>query len=245
MQLKGFQLLALGLFLVGVTIPSTTGSASNSDSLTGVVTDAQKKPLNGVMITAFDSVEDKMITAFTKEGGRFKLPGLTKRDYKLRARLPGFEDEFTDVSFKSGSNPAVAFRLKPVANPKLQATSVDRIRLIKWPNDEARLNFRMACAYCHQVGTEGFRAPREKADWEVMVRDVMSTRIGLGAFRSLHKETQQALPGMLYETYKQGAEANWPAYTPPPAPSGDALNVVITEWPVGHPEHALMHDLEI
>jgi len=245
MPLKKSLLLAFSLFLLSLVIPSTTGSSPNNYSIAGTVTDQQKKSLSGVMITAFDAVEDKTITVFTKEGGRFKLPGLTSRDYKLRARLPGFEDELANVAYKSGSSAPVAFRLRPAANPKMQETSVDRIRLIKWPNDEARLNFRMACAYCHQVGTEGFRAPKQKADWDVMVRDVMSSRIGLGAFRLLHKETQQTLPGMLYETYKQGAEANWPAYTPPPAPSGDALNVVITEWPVGHENSALMHDLEI
>ncbi|HXU39960.1 MAG TPA: carboxypeptidase regulatory-like domain-containing protein [Blastocatellia bacterium] len=246
MSIKKLLLFGFSLFLLSLAIPSTTGSASNSYSIAGAVVDQQKKPLAGVMVTAFDSVEDKMITVFTKEGGRFKLPALTNREYKLRARLPGFEDEFKNVSHQPAAAMAlVSFQMKPAANPKMQETSVDRIRLIKWPNDEARLNFRMACAYCHQVGTEGFRAPKEKADWDVMVRDVMSSRIGLGAFRLLHKDTQQALPGMLYETYKQGAEANWPSYTPPPPASGDALNVVITEWPVGHENSALMHDLEI
>jgi hypothetical protein len=222
-----FLVLGFSLLLLSLVIHATTGNGANSHSITGAVVDQQKKPLSGVMVTAFDAVEDKMITVFTKDGGRFKVPGLTNRDYKLRARLPGFEDEFTNGAYKSGSNSPVSFHLKPAANPKMQETGVDRIRLIKWPNDEARLNFRMACAYCHQVDTEGFRAPKEKADWDVMVRDVMSSRIGLGAFRLLHKDTQQALPGMLYETYKQGAEANWPAYTPPPPASGDALNVVV------------------
>lgn len=246
MPIKKLLLFGFSLFLLGLAIPATTGSASNSYSIAGAVVDQQKKPLAGVMITAFDAVEDKMITVFTKEGGRFKLPALTNREYKLRARLPGFEDEFKNVAHQPVAAMAlVSFQMKPAVNPKMQETSVDRIRLIKWPNDEARLNFRMACAYCHQVGTEGFRAPKEKADWDVMVRDVMSSRIGLGAFRLLHKDTQQALPGMLYETYKQGSEANWPAYTTPPPPSGEALNVVITEWPVGHENSALMHDLEI
>jgi hypothetical protein len=119
----------------------------------------------------------------------------------------------------------------------MQATSVDRIRLIKWPSDEARLNFKMACAYCHQVGTEGFRAPQGKADWEVMVRDVMGSRTGFGSFRSLHKETQQALPGIFVRNLQARREVNWPAYTPPRA-IGRALNVVITEWPVGHANNA-------
>jgi virginiamycin B lyase len=245
MRLKKFLLLGLGFLVLSLASPANIDSAAKSHSIAGVVIDNQKKPLSGVMITAFDSVEDKMITVFAKEGGRFKLPGLADRDYKLRARLPGFEDEFTTVASGTSGNAALSFRLRPAANLRVQQSSVDRIRLIKWPNDEARLNFRMACAYCHQVGTDGFRALKEKSEWEVMIRDVMSSRIGLGAFRSLHKETQQTLPGMLYETYKQGSEANWPEYTPPPPPSGDALNVVITEWPVGHPDHALMHDLEI
>jgi len=157
MAIKKLLLLGFSLFLLS-TIPATTGSASNSYSITGAVIDQQKKPLPGVMITAFDSVEDKMITVFTKEGGRFKLPMLTNREYKLRARLPGFEDEFKNVAYQSVAAMAiVSFQMKPAVNPKMQETSVDRIRLIKWPNDEARLNFRMACAYCHQVGTEGFR----------------------------------------------------------------------------------------
>ena len=181
MSLKSVQPLGLSLFLLTLAIPTTTGRGANSYSITGAVTDQQKKAISGVMVTAFDAVEDKMITVFTREGGRFKLPGLTNRDYKVRVRLPGFEDDFTNVAYKSGASSPVSFHLKPAANPRMQETGVDRIRLIKWPTDEARLNFRMACAYCHQVGTEGFRAPKEKADWDVMVRDVMSSRIGLGA----------------------------------------------------------------
>src|SRR4030095_16099398 len=244
MSEKKWLSLSVCLVLLSLAGYETTSGGPNSYSITGLVSDQLKKPLSGVMITAYDSVGEKIITVFTQAGGRFKLPGLTRRDYKVRARLPGFEDELTSVALKTTSA-SLALVLKPAANPKMQETSVDRIRLIKWPNDEARLNFRMACAYCHQVGTEGFRAPKEKTDWDVMVREVMSTRIGLGAFRLLHKQTQETLPSLLYETYKRGAETAWPAYIPPPPPSGDALNVVITEWPVGHPNNALMHDLEL
>src|SRR5262245_42141878 len=235
-------LIAFGLLLVVLAIQTTKEAEANNYSISGDVTDQNKKALTGVMVTAFDAVENKSITVFSKHG-KFKLPGLTGRDYKLRARLPGFDDVFVSLPYRGDVVVSASIQMKPAANLKMQETGVDRIRLLKFPNDEARLNFRMACAYCHQVGTEGFRAPKEKADWETMVREVMSTRIGLGAFRLLHKQTQETLPGLLYETYKHGAETNWPSYTPPPAPSGDALNVVITEWPVGHENNALMHDL--
>jgi hypothetical protein len=69
MPLKRFQLLGLSLFLLSLAIPATTGSGANSYSITGAVSDQQKKPLSGVMITAFDAVEDKTITVFTKAVG--------------------------------------------------------------------------------------------------------------------------------------------------------------------------------
>ncbi|HLG16826.1 MAG TPA: carboxypeptidase regulatory-like domain-containing protein [Blastocatellia bacterium] len=246
MTLKNTLMIAGGILILSFFIsPTPIESSAVGYSISGTVTDQHKKPVSGAMITAFDAAENKMTTVFTKAGGRFKLPGLAQRDYKLRARLPGFEDDSINVPYKPGTSPDVALHLKPTANPKLQQTSVDRVRLIKWPNEAARLNFVMACAYCHQIGTEGFRGPKEKADWEVMVKQVMGGRTGFNSFRLLHKQTQDALPGMLHDTFKQGAEANWPAYTPPPPPSGEALNVVITEWPVGPENTALMHDLEI
>jgi len=145
MQPKKLLLFGVSLLWLSVALPSQTNSLSGSNSISGSVMDQHAKPLSGVMITAFDSVEDKMITVFTKERGTFRLPGLSNRGYKLRARLPGFDDEFTSVALSSGSRAPVALRLKPATNPKMQETSVDRIRLIKWPTDQARLNFRMAC----------------------------------------------------------------------------------------------------
>src|SRR5262245_12055173 len=159
MPLKKSLLLGASLFLLSLLLPTSNGARANSHSITGSVTDQNKKPLTGAMITAYDAVENKTISVFSKAGGRFRLGTLADRDYKVRVRLPGFEDEFINVVYKSTGSSPVSFRMKPVANSITQHTSVDRIRLIKWPNDAARLNFRMACAYCHQVGTEGFRAP--------------------------------------------------------------------------------------
>src|SRR5437762_13151949 len=101
MPLKRFTLLGFIFLTLIIATGASSGIGSGSSRISGVVTDQQKKPLSGVMITAFDSVEDKMITVFTKEGGRFKLPELTGRDYKLRARLLGFEDELKTIPYKS------------------------------------------------------------------------------------------------------------------------------------------------
>lgn len=238
-------LLLFGAFALCFYNTELIGNGATGHSIGGTVTDGQKRPVSGVMVTAFDVVENRMTTVYTRQDGSFSVPNLARRDHQLRSRRPGFEDETANVTYKPGVSARVSLSLKPAVNPRLQQTSLDRISLLKWPSEEARMNFRMACVYCHQVGTEGFRAPQEKADWDVMVRQVMASRIGFGSFNSLHKRTQETLPDMLYETYKKGAEANWPAYTAPPPPSGEALNAVITEWPIGPENYALMHDLEI
>src|SRR5215813_11525070 len=108
MPLKKILPIALCFLFLSMIAWETTGSGADSYSITGAVTDQQKKPLSGVMITAYDPVQEKAITVFTREGGRFKVPGLSKQDYKLRARLAGFEDEFTKVPYKP--TPSVAFQ---------------------------------------------------------------------------------------------------------------------------------------
>src|SRR5512143_510347 len=106
MRLKKCILFSISLLVLSLATPASTGDGANSYSIAGAVTDQLKRPLSGVMVTAFDAVEGKSITVFSRERGRFKLPGLTNRDYKLRARLAGFEDEFTNVAYKSaGSSP--------------------------------------------------------------------------------------------------------------------------------------------
>ncbi len=96
----------------------------------------------------------------------------------------------------------------------------------------------MMCVYCHQVGTEGFRSPEEPVDWEVMV-----TR--MDGFRGLYEHTQKTLVDKLLETYGLGAEEKWPAYTPPEAPKGEALQAEVSEWQMGKENDAMIHDLEV
>ncbi len=120
----------------------------------------------------------------------------------------------------------------------MQRPANDRLDLLKFEDEKDATNFRMMCVYCHQVGTEGFRSPEEPVDWEVMV-----TR--MDGFRGLYEHTQQNLVDKLLETYGVGAEEKWPAYTPPEAPKGEALEAEVSEWQMGKENDAMIHDLEV
>ncbi len=89
-----FSMLSLGLIVANL---STAQSAIPTATLKGHASDAKGQPLGGVMITAFDAQEEKSVSVFTRKDGSFSLPGLPPRDYSVRARLIGLEDQTVDV----------------------------------------------------------------------------------------------------------------------------------------------------
>ncbi|MBI1785905.1 carboxypeptidase regulatory-like domain-containing protein, partial [Candidatus Sumerlaeota bacterium] len=233
-----------GLALLG---GATAAWAENGHSLVikGSVADGAGKPMHGVMITAFDDKEEKNITVFSHDDGKFSLPGVPAHDLRVRARLVGMEDEYQELEAKDVGKAELKFTMKTAEEMQLQRRAFERVGLIPFPNAEQRMNFRMTCGYCHQLGSDGFRAPDQKVDWDVMVTQVMAGPDAQLAFRQLSKENKEFVPQALYDTFHQGAEEKWPAFTPPPAPDGADLDVIITEWPMGHEDAAMMHDLEV
>lgn len=236
----------LALAVGAIVWASGAWAAAPELVLKGTVSDPQGNPMHGVMVTATDEQLQRSVSAFTQDDGRFELAGLALREHTVRLRLTGFLDQYEDVG-PDQAGEMLAFRMQPAGGVdlQLQRTGTDRIGLLSWPSEQARLDFRMRCAYCHQIGTEGFRAPEKPVDWKVMLEEVMAGRVGQGSFRGLLKETQETLTEKLYETYHQGAEASWPTFSPPPPPSGEALAAVITEWPIGKQDDAMIHDLEL
>ncbi len=239
-----WRLGMLAVALTGWTLAAKTGCAAGEAVITGQAADAQGKPLHGVMISAFDSVEDKSTSVFTGNDGKFKLPPLPRRDYKLRARLLGLEDGTVDLAEDKLGEPQ-KFTMKPAEDLNAQRPSVDRINHVKFDNPQDRFTFRMTCGYCHQVGSEGFRAPEQLVDWKVMLTEVMAGPDGQQAFKTLPAHIKANLPDKLFNTFSEEAYSKWDQWTPPPAPEGEALDAIITEWPMGIENIAMMHDLEI
>jgi streptogramin lyase len=223
----------------------TVAQGALPGSLTGVVTDADGNPIRGAMVTAFDEEQSKGVTVSTDASGRYLLAGLEPGDKTVRARLIGFEDARSDVAGNAAGDVNLKLERATGAELERQRRGFERISLLDWASEEQRLDFVMRCAYCHQIGTEGFRAPEQPVDWQVMLEKVMAGQVGQGSFRALHKDTQKILTKKLYDTYHRGAEEQWPTFSPPPAPDGEALKAVVTEWQIGPQDNAMIHDLEL
>ena len=203
----------------------------------GRVTSATGGPLEGVMVTAYDEDLEMGTSVFTAADGKFELRGLRKTTHQVRVRRPGKLDEWVDDV--EPDSDALALTMEPATGEdlQLQRTAASAMGLMKWDSLRDKENFKMNCTYCHQAGTLGFRTPEKPVDWETMIRR-------MDGFGGLYKHTQRTIVKRLVDTYTLDAESRWPEYVPPPSPHGFAARVKITEWDIGNPMKAMVHDLE-
>jgi cytochrome c5 len=201
------------------------GAPAFAASLQGTVTDDAGNPLAGAMVSAIDTELNKSVTVFTDAEGKFEIKGLEDKAHDVRARLYGKDDALTesvDVAAAGG----VELALKPASNLNMQRTGDDLFSLVKWDSEEDKTNFKMQCAYCHQIGTIGFRTPEEPVDWETMVARMQG-------YGGLYEHTKTTLVKRLLDAYDDSAIADWPEWDVPPAPTGKSADVIIWEWDMG------------
>ncbi|MFP6583460.1 MAG: carboxypeptidase regulatory-like domain-containing protein [Candidatus Hydrogenedentota bacterium] len=214
-------------------------SGTQAADLRGAVFDESGSPLRGVMISAIDETASKSVSVFSSATGQFTIDGLKAQSYLLRARTIGKEDTFLPGVNPSAENPdGITFTMAPVDDINEQRRGDNLLDLLKFDNQKDKMNFKMSCTGCHQVGTEGFRAPEQPVDWETMISR-------MDGFGGLYKHTRDSLVTRLLNTYSEEAMTQWPEYTPPPQPDGDVLTARITEWDIGIENETNAHDLEI
>ncbi|SVE01780.1 uncharacterized protein METZ01_LOCUS454634, partial [marine metagenome] len=140
------------------------------ETITGRVVNQSGKSMHGVMVSAFDKGHRKIVSVFTQADGSYVIDGLRAVKHNLRARLMGQQDEWQD-NVKAGSSD-IRFRMKPATGDDLQdqRPASSGFSMLKFDNLRDKLNFKMMCSYCHQVGTVGFRSPEKPVDWETMLR---------------------------------------------------------------------------
>ena len=210
----------------------------DAGTISGRVVDRSGKAMEGVMVSAFDKGQRKITSVFSQADGSYAIDGLRAVKHNLRARLLGQEDEWRDKVKVGSAN--IKFRLKPATGDDLQdqRPASSGFSMLKFDNLRDKLNFKMMCSYCHQVGTVGFRSPEKPVDWETMLRR-------MDGFGGLYRHTQRTIVKRLMDTYKDDAIRKWPAFIPPPPPTGLAAKARITAWEIGKRFESSFHDLEL
>jgi putative heme-binding domain-containing protein len=227
-------------FLALLMICSPHGQAVEDSvhSIRGTVVDTSGTGVEGVMVSAVDDQHRKWTSVFTQKDGSFAIAGLRNVDHKLRTRLLGLADEWKSRVEVGSDDLVIQTRSAIGQELELQRTANSAFSMLKFDNPRDKMNFKMHCTYCHQVGTLGFRTPEQPVDWETMLRR-------MDGFGGLYPHTRETIIGRLRETYKDDAVEKWPAFVPPPAPTGMATAATITMWEMDELHQGSFHDLEV
>ena len=210
----------------------------DAETIRGKVIDQSDKPIEGVLVSAIDAEHRKWTSVFTQKDGAFEISGLRNIDHSIRTRLMGLADEWSS-GVAAGTHDMVV-QTRPAVGDELevQRPANSAFSLLGFGNPRDKLNFKMMCSYCHQIGTVGFRTPEKPVDWETMLRR-------MDGFGGLYSHTQDTIIERLMNTYKDDAVDKWPTFVPPPAPTGMATAATITMWEMDKPLQGSFHDLEI
>lgn len=211
---------------------------SCAETIRGKVVDQAGRAIEGVMVSAIDSEHRKWTSVFTQKDGSFEISGLRSTDHNIRTRLIGLADEWSSGIAAGTDDLVISTRAAAGEELELQRPASSAFSMLAFDNPRDRLNFKMNCSYCHQVGTLGFRTPEKPVDWETMIRR-------MDGFGGLYPHTQQTIIKRLMDTYKDDAVKSWPAFEPPPAPTGAAAAATITMWEMDKPLEGSFHDLEL
>ncbi|MGB0153891.1 MAG: PQQ-binding-like beta-propeller repeat protein [Verrucomicrobiales bacterium] len=225
---------------VGARIHREPGNITSgkTGTVAGSVSSQDGKPMGGVMVSAFDDSNRQSVSIFSQADGSFQIDKLHPADYRLRARIPGQRDHWVE-DVKLGDK-GIKITMEPATGKELeeQRPASDAFAQLKFDSPRDRLNFKMMCSYCHQIGTPGFRSPEEPVDWETMI-----TR--MDGFGGLYPHTKDTIVQRIIDTYKGEAVEAWPPYEPPPAPTGMVTQAKITAWELGDHYEGSFHDLEV
>ena len=84
--------------------------AAEAAVVAGTVTDADKHPIVGAMVSVRDDTRGFFETVYTDPGGRFSLTTTQEGDLELRARKLSFADATQPLHLDAGSSVALNLR---------------------------------------------------------------------------------------------------------------------------------------
>ena len=151
----------LGFIAVLLSGASAIASDPSGHSIGGRVVDSSGTGMEGVMVSAIDEQHRKWISVFTQKDGSFSISELRNIDHSIRTRLMGLADQW--FSGVAAGTEDMVIQTRPAIGEELelQRPANSAFSMLSFDHPHDKLNFKMMCAYCHQIGTVGFRTPEE------------------------------------------------------------------------------------
>jgi virginiamycin B lyase len=246
-----FLVTALVLVLSGVAGGSKGFSlpAQSGPRIRGTVKSADGKTLEGVTVSIQAPDSTMITTVFTNEKGVYVFPPLAKAaKYSLWAQAQGFQT--AEVEVNGQAQEVAALQMKPLKDIEKQMTGVEWMN--SFPDDtpaekREKKIVMSTCTGCHSLHfalQNRFDADGWNKIVTVMSKDSEGVQMRAGAVGSPQMNAYQSEIVAFLTKVRGPAPANY-TLKPLPRPTGEAAQVVITEYLMPRPEapeESLVHN---
>ena len=152
------------------------GTLAAAAGISGVVTTTDARPISGALVTLWNEAGNRKETVYTGADGRYALRTDFSGKLNLRVRTPYFKDVTKPLTVAAGdagaANAAVNFEIEKLSDPmELSNTLTASAHLgeVQWQDPDMRAAFVSECNYCHQMGNELTRTPKDEAGWRATI----------------------------------------------------------------------------
>jgi streptogramin lyase len=216
-------------------------SAPAMSALSGIVKSSDGKPLEGVGVSARGNGETFTTTVYTDESGRYSFPPMNSGQYKVWAQAVGFEASTAEAGLSAGAKKQVDLMLTSLNDFHKQLSGTEWAASLPedTPGDRRmKTVFINNCSGCHQVSFL-LQNRFDAAGWGAVIT-LMEKMLSIGY------APENATPNPVIHAYKQElaeylGRVRGPGTSPLnlkllPRPTGDAAQIVVTEYDLSRPD---------
>ena len=156
-----------------VAILLTVASPTKATTLYGAIATPKGTPVAGAMISLIDEKTNRKTTVYSDKKGRFAVKTLLTGAIDLRVRAPRFTDLMKKLDLKKDTQINLKLLVQPLTTPEQISDSLTasaHVTKLKWHNKKRKATFISQCHYCHQVGNEMTRQPRDEDEWGEIIK---------------------------------------------------------------------------
>lgn len=226
------SVIGLAVVLVWVGLPVVETANLPSTGLMGTVKSADGKVMEGVAISARANAETFSTSVYTDRDGQYYFPQISNGNYKVWAQAVGFEMAGGEVSYSSGRKIEQNFTLRPTSDFSKQLSGAEWAQSLPDSTPEDRRMKEVVFNNCTACHTAGFVLAKrfDEAGWRIIVNTMISEMTEPGASnRKLLEAYKEEIVAYLAKVRGPEDRMN---YKPFPRITGDANQVVVTEYDI-------------
>jgi streptogramin lyase len=241
--MKGRLVLAVSLVsLILIFFAVQTGRAVQGENtatgvIAGTVKSADGTPMEGVGVAARHRDKTYTTTVYTDKSGNYAFPPLDAGQYRLWAQTVGFEAGSADQQLAAGRRVQQNFSLKTTTDIAPQLSGTEWMASLPEDTPEDRRGKRIFSSQCTGCHTASFVLQNrfDEKGWGIII-DMMSTPGLVYTATNRNPLMQHYKKDLAAYLAKVRGPQELKTFKPHPRPSGDATQVVITEYDLPRPD---------